>query len=339
VSESARPFAVPSGPSGLEPGKPPTFSVVICAYQAAHTIGAAVESALVQTVPAHEVIVVDDGSTDDTRVALRSYRHRITYIHQDNRGAAAASNVAVREAKGDFVAILDADDAFEPERLEALVELAVQRPDLDILMTDAYLEVDGETVGRFGERTPFAVADQPLEIFERCFIAWPAVRRATLNAVGGFDETLRIGYDWECWIRLLHRGAAAGLVDQPLLRYRISGAGSLTDDRVAALRSRVQILERAACLDLTPAERRAVERFVSARRRRAMLAEADQALLDGRPDRRRRAFEVARTSGIGPRIRINALAAMLAPRLAARRLAALEAKTGASRTKRWVPRP
>ena len=89
------------------------------------------------------------------------YRRAINYIRQANRGAAAAKNVGFRRAAGEFVAILDADDVYEPDALAALTELAVSRPDLDILQVDLYFEVGGEIVGRFSEKTPFPM-DQTL---------------------------------------------------------------------------------------------------------------------------------------------------------------------------------
>jgi hypothetical protein len=333
-----RPFLAPPAPRALTPGPPASFSVITATYQAAGTVAAAVESALAQTVAPYEVVVVDDGSTDDTMAALAPYRSRIVYVRQENRGTSAALNLAARTATGEFVAILDADDVYEPERIEALSELSAERPDLDVLMTDAYLESGGEVVGRFCDRTPFAVSRQTVEIFERCFVAWPAVRREALLAVGGFNEGLRVGHDWECWIRLLHAGATAGIVPEPLMRYRITPQ-SLTGDRVSDLRDRVTILELAAKLDLTPDERRELERFLVPRRRRALLAEAEQALRERRKDARRRALAVALAPSIGLRGRIRAVAAALAPGAAARRLDRRADLNGSSRIRRTVPPP
>ena len=333
------PIVAPPPKKMVEPrAAPPGFSVVIAAYQAAATIDECVVSALTQTTPALEVIVVDDGSTDDTAHALAAYRDRIVYLHQENRGKAAAVNAAARRARAEFVSILDADDVYEPRRLEALGELARLRPDLDILMTDAYLEVDGELVGRFSERTPFATVNQSVAIFEDCFVAWPAIRRDRLLELGGFDESPLVApaEDWECWIRLLHAGSVAGLVDEPLLRYRIH-RGSLTSDRLNTLRSRVHILELAAALDLSPAQRAELERYLSRRRNRLLLAQAEQALRSGAPDARRRSLAAARSPEMPAASRLRALAAAAAPRTAARVLAALEARTGSSRTRRPVP--
>ena len=151
----------------LQPGEPPRFSVVIRAYQAAASIGAAIASALAQTRPAHEVIVVDDGSTDDLARALSEFRHQITLIRQDNSGAASAANTGLASASGDFLALLDADDVFGPSRLEALGDLAAARPDLDLLSAETELVLNGRVVGHFHTATPFVVSQQRTGILEK----------------------------------------------------------------------------------------------------------------------------------------------------------------------------
>ena len=171
----------------------PSFSVVIPAYNASGTIAEAVESVLGQTVRPLEVVVVDDGSTDDIEGALAPYRHDISLVRKEGGGGASALNAGLHAVSGDFVAQLDADDAYAPERLEALRELGARQADLDILATDAYLEAEGEVVGRFSTGTPFADHDQRVSIFDRCFMLLPAMRRERLLAIGGQDESMRLG--------------------------------------------------------------------------------------------------------------------------------------------------
>jgi hypothetical protein len=262
MSMPARAFRAPLG-GGTVRATPPTFSVVIAARNAATSISEAVESALSQTLSPLEVVVSDDGSVDGTAEALAPFQNRITYLRNEHAGVAAARNAALELARGEFFAVLDADDCYLPERLEALGELAIMRPDLDLLCTDAFLEHEDRVVGRFGEGCPFAVADQRAAILERCFCAWPAVRRTTLVAAGGFDESLRTGSDWECAIRLLFNGGVAGLVDEPLYSYRVHGR-SLTADRVRTLNDRVAFLEQAGrSYVLGPTERAALARSLA----------------------------------------------------------------------------
>src|SRR5204862_4643563 len=161
------------------------FSVAIAAYEAARTVAQAVESALSQTLPPLEVIVCDDGSTDDTEGVLSPYDDRIVFLRKENGGEASAKNACLRAASGDFVAILDADDVYFPERLEALGELAAARPALDILTTDAFLELDGVRGRRVYEGGwAFEVDDQRRAILQRNFVfGLAAVRRERLLEV------------------------------------------------------------------------------------------------------------------------------------------------------------
>jgi glycosyltransferase involved in cell wall biosynthesis len=299
-----------------------TFSVITAAYQAAATIGAAVESVLQQTYPALEMIVCDDGSTDSTAEALEPYKDDVTVVRNPHRGPGATRNAALRVASGDFVVILDADDVYEPRRLEALVELIQRRPELDIATTDAYLERSGTVVGRFyNESFRFPEEKQRAEILRRCFLFAPAVRRERIEAVGGFDESVEVvpAEDWDCWIRLVLDGARAGLVDEPLVRYRLH-AGSLTANRARSLRARVTVLEKAATRsDLTDEERRGLEASIVRRRRAAIVAEAAAAAAAGAPDMRARSLAMLLTRGVGPRDRLRAAAGVMSPRIVIRR--------------------
>jgi Glycosyl transferase family 2 len=264
-----------------EPGAEPSMSVIIPCYQAADTIGEAVGSALDQTRPPHEVIVCDDGSTDDLAGALAPFRDRITVLRKDNGGGASALNHAAEAATGEFVAILDADDVYHERRLEALSALAAIRPDLDILSTDSWIERDGEIVGRYSDVNPFAVEDQRAAILRTCFPGgWPAVRRRRVLAVGGFDESFAIAYDWECWIRLIHDGAAAGMVCEPLNTYRVR-PGSLSADSISSLRERIRMLSDVERSALLPHERDALEEALARDQRRLAAEEIDRSLVNG----------------------------------------------------------
>jgi glycosyltransferase involved in cell wall biosynthesis len=331
-----RKFLVPPANGELEPGPVPTFSVVIAAYNAVATIGEAVESALAQTRPPFEVIVCDDGSTDGTGAALEPYLDRIVCIRTTRGGAAAARNAALQHARGDFLAVLDADDAYVPERLDALTELAVARPDLDILCTDAFLEIDRRPVATFSEGCAFEIADQRSAILGRCFCVAPAYRRATLINVGAFDESLRTGEDWECLIRLVYGGAAVGAVDEPLYRYRFHDR-SLTSDRIRTLRDRVSLLEHVGQTQaLDNHERGVLASSLAAQRAYLALTEAEAALRSRSRDARRRALAVARMPAVAFRSRVAVLAAAFAPGAAARALERREARRGHTRLRRTL---
>jgi GT2 family glycosyltransferase len=235
----------PAGPLEVA-ASAPTFSVLITAYQVADYVGDAVASALSQTKPPHEVVVCDDGSTDDIEGALAPFRDRIVLVRQANRGVAAARNRAAAAASGDFLAILDADDTYLPDRLAALGRLATERPDLDVLTTDAHLEVNGQVVRRaYTPSWTFPVDDQRGEILRRNFVfGLAAVRRGVLLRAGGWDESLRFAEDWDCWVRLLLDGSPVGCVVEPLAHYRVR-EGSLSTNHVAMLEGEIRVLEKA----------------------------------------------------------------------------------------------
>jgi glycosyltransferase involved in cell wall biosynthesis len=275
-------LVAPPPAAPLAPGKVPTFSVIIAVYQSASTIGEAVASALAQTSRALEVVICDDGSTDDVEGALAQYRDRILLLRKENGGGASALNHGAQVARGDFLAILDADDVYDPRRIEALGRLAAARPDLDLLTTDAYYEPSGKQLGRFHDTTPFPVKDQRAQILRSCFACAPAVRRTRVLAAGGWDESLRIGYDWDCWIRLILDGAYVGLVDEPLMSYRLRD-GSLTSNRLESFRARVRLLEKARSnATLTRRERRILAASISWQRSRLEMEQLRLARANGR---------------------------------------------------------
>jgi len=295
---------LPMGP--VEPILAPTFSVIVPTYQAAETIAESVASALAQTVPAHEIIVCDDGSTDETTAVLEPYLDRITYLRHENQGAAAARNRGIRVASGEFVTTLDSDDIWLPRYLEAVGGLAAARPDLDLLSTDTWFEVEGEIVGRFCAENVFSVEDQRKAILASCFVGWPAARRSRLVEAGGFDESLLVAHDWDAWLRLIFAGSRAGLVDEPLRHYRVHG-GSLTANRARSFHERARLLDKAReQADLRSGELEILETSRRAALQRARHAEAREALLNGEPGARRRALAAGvRGRGLPLRTRLH----------------------------------
>jgi glycosyltransferase involved in cell wall biosynthesis len=315
-------LVAPDPPPGLEPGPVPTFSVVIPAHNADATIGEALDSLAAQTVAPHEIIVVDDGSTDATQDIARSVEG-VQYVRIAHAGVQAARNAGLQRARGDFYAPFDADDIAEPERIERLGEAAALRPDLDLLTTDAWFLQDGRITSRFCESNPFEVQDQRTAILERCFLVQPAMRRERLVLQGGYHPRLQIAEDWDCYLRMLHGGAVAGLVDQPLMRYRLHARAATADrGRTLALRARwlASVPDR---VRLTPAQRRLVLTKARGERARAARALAQEALVADAPDARVRLLKLALTRGAGGRVRLAAAAATLAPRSARRRIAKL----------------
>jgi GT2 family glycosyltransferase len=296
---------------------PATFAIVITAYQAADVVAGAVESALAQTRPAEEVIVVDDGSTDDLESALAPFGERIKLVRKRNGGGASARNAGVAAARSEFMAILDADDAYDPRRLEATAALAAAQPELDLIATDARFVVDGRAAGTFLEHNPFPDENQRTAIFDSCFpTGWPTVRISALIAAGGFDEEMRIAYDWDCWLRMILAGSRVGMVREPLYDYVLHG-GSLASSRVPSLWERVRLLEKATRNpNLRPDERPALARCLASHREQAARGAIERTLYGNSSPSG--AARVALRRGVRPRTRTLAAIAALAPPVARR---------------------
>jgi glycosyltransferase involved in cell wall biosynthesis len=198
----------------------PLVSVVIPTYNYGHVVTEAVESALAQTYPAVEVIVVDDGSTDDTRERLAPYGDRIRYIHQANAGLSAARNTGIRAARGEFIALLDSDDAFHPRKLELQMRYLAERPDVVLVGTRSTTDPDHRYPT---PPEPVPAREIPLDrlvITSHFPPSSVVIRRACIDSVGLFDVNLRSTEDRDFWIRVGARFGVA-VLDAPLTWYRL----------------------------------------------------------------------------------------------------------------------
>ena len=145
---------------GAVAGEPPRLSVMITYYKGEDMVADAVRSALAQTVPPHEIVICDDGSPDDLDAGLGELREHVKIVRKENGGTGSALNAAAGAASGDYVVQLDVDDVFEPRRLEAISAVLTQRPDVDMLGTDAVIEYEGAALCELSEIDPFPETDE-----------------------------------------------------------------------------------------------------------------------------------------------------------------------------------
>lgn len=232
--------------SGLvgNPLEPPVVSVVIPVFnQAAYVVGA-VDSVLDQDYPSIELIVVDDGSTDETSARLAAHPGGFRVIRQENRGAAAALNHGISASAGSLVCWLSADDLFRPGKIRRQVEAFQEDPDLGLVYTGyERIHADGARIAVIAAPKP-AHRDAFISVFWRNSINGSSVMmpRAVLEACGPFDERLRADVDADMWLRLTRRHRIR-CIDGILLSYRIH-ANTLSADDALMVASMTEVRRR-----------------------------------------------------------------------------------------------
>nr|VFJ66050.1 MAG: Glycosyl transferase family 2 [Candidatus Kentron sp. FM]VFJ66532.1 MAG: Glycosyl transferase family 2 [Candidatus Kentron sp. FM] len=244
-------------------GQQPLVSIIIPCWNAEAFIGEAIESALAQTYPNVEVIVIDDGSTDGSLDVIRSYGERIRWVTGENRGGGAARNRGIELARGELVQFLDADDALSPNKLTLQVPVALEST-AELVYCD-YRTVDSQGNPIAGLQAPVTVSDDSVcfilanyGLATSCLLHW----RETLQQIGGFRPALRCSQERDLHLRLACAGARFRHLKETLFTVRdvpgsvssnfidildqhsdiawtawhlLSSAGSLTEARRVAL--------------------------------------------------------------------------------------------------------
>ena len=184
----------------------PRVSVIIPTYNRAGLLRAAIDSVLAQTFSDLELLVVDDGSTDDTQAMMRDFNDpRILYIRQENKGRSAARNVALARARGAYIAFLDSDDTYLPEKLALQVRYMDAHPDTGMVYTSAHcVDTAGKPLARDYIASVSGHIYRDIAFFRPVTITLPTVmvRRALLERTGGFDEAMHRFEDTDMWRRL-----------------------------------------------------------------------------------------------------------------------------------------
>jgi glycosyltransferase involved in cell wall biosynthesis len=225
----------------------PAVSVIVPAYNTAEFIGETLESVFQQTFQDFEVIVINDGSPDTTKLerVLERFQDQILYLKQENRGLSGARNTGIREARGEYLAFLDSDDSWYPRYLEKQIEYLKQNPSLDAVYCDSRCFGDI----RFARQTfmQLCPSNGPVTleslITGRCHVcvSCTIARHKTVIETGLFDERLRSVEDWDLWIRILHRGGSMTYQRGVLGRRRVR-PGALSNDSLKMLASLAQVL-------------------------------------------------------------------------------------------------
>ncbi|OHB73454.1 MAG: hypothetical protein A2V70_06785, partial [Planctomycetes bacterium RBG_13_63_9] len=199
------------------------ITTVITSYNKGPYLADAIRSALDQDYASHEVIVVDDGSTDDTCEVAKAFGDRIRYVRQPNRGQAHARNRGTREARGQFVAFLDGDDRWRPGKLSAQIALFGNNHRLGVVYADCVALRDGRATGLSRGETRGLYRGNVLDrllVDNVVPFSSTLVRREYLLDVGMFDESVRVADDYDLWLRMA-RKYEFDYVDEVFLEYRL----------------------------------------------------------------------------------------------------------------------
>lgn len=196
----------------------PLVSAIIPAHNAEATLGRAIESVLDQTYPLIEIIVVDDGSDDDTAKVAFSFGEKVTLVRQKNAGVAAARNRAIAESSGPLVANLDADDRWAPEKIHRQVQVMQSKPNIGALGTNR-IRVrmgcpDKALAPREGKTTKIVFKQQLFR--NHVCSASMMMRRDDLETHKGYDENLCGMEDYDLWLRFIASGLTVATLQEPL---------------------------------------------------------------------------------------------------------------------------
>jgi len=248
----------------------PLVSIIVPAYNSGEFISKVIDSALNQTYRNAEIVVVDDGSTDNTREILDPYiqNRQIRYFYHSNAGHGAARNRGIEHSRGEFICFLDHDDLMIPDSVESRLSAFEKYPGLEFVFTDCrkvfvndigeervYRERDLHEAG-FLHTIPDTCIDEQgdgIYIFNRelssslllwCFIWIGAVmiRKGVFEKAGLFDESLRVSPDYDLWIRISFL-SQIGFLDKCTAIYR-TNSGSMSKNQVALLSENIKIREK-----------------------------------------------------------------------------------------------
>jgi glycosyltransferase involved in cell wall biosynthesis len=296
----------------------PLVSIIIPAYNAAEFMGETLDSVFAQTYKNWEVILVNDGSSDTAQLeqVLQRYPSNLTYIKQENQGAAVARNIGLRAANGEFVAFLDADDRWLPAFLEKQINL-LKSTSADVVFADAMLfgdsRLEGRTFMQLNPPTGEVTAENLLALKATVLTSTVLARKAVILEVGLFDVSLRRGQDFDLWLRLAKAGARFATSREVLAHHRIV-EGGLSGGTISQLKRTLSVLDAVKARgDLTEAEQSALRWNMNRTLRELALEDGKEKLLNRDFSGALRSFSEARNFRHSWKLVFVCLAVRIAP--------------------------
>ena len=238
----------------------PRVSVIIPVYNGGRFLGEAIASVLAQTYGDWELIVVDDGSTEDVEPVIAPYGSRLRYVRQENQGVAVARNRGLELARGEFITFLDQDDWFEPDKLAVQVAALQESPHLGMVHSGWFVvDAEGRRLSTVNPREGIPELDLAAWLlWKPVFLGAMLFRRSGLEMVGGFDKTLEKTPDVALVLQLILKGCQGDWVSRPTVSYRQHPSNASRETRVQ-VRECEQILDEIFADPHLPPEVRGLE--------------------------------------------------------------------------------
>lgn len=307
----------------------PLISIIIPAYNVSPYIGEALRSVFLQDFKSYEVIVVNDGSTDTPELekVLEPYRDKIHYIFQENRGISAARNAGLRVARGELIALLDADDVWREGKLTEQLAF-MKQGEFDMVYADALLigDVPWPKGTTFMDRTP---SEGPVTVMSlldtrsTVLVSSVIMRKDLVEQVGGFDEKDRNIFsaeDFDLWLRLARAGARIGYERKTLAEYRIR-SDSLSASRIKLHEAALSVLRKTRRdMTLSASEKEALDRTERRLQSIIMLDRGKTMIVNGEVAEARAMLAKARETNSSWKIPLALLALRVFPGLLRRYL-------------------
>jgi glycosyltransferase involved in cell wall biosynthesis len=260
----------------------PRVSIIVPCYNTSGFVAETLKSVFAQTYRDFEVVIVNDGSPDTPKLeqAIAPWRDRLVYVQTENCGLAGARNNGIRAASGEFVALLDSDDIWEPNYLEVQVRKLEENPGADIVYPQATIFGEGNGTHQF-QRSHGDVTFTSLVQLTCVVMVSVLARRSALESAGLFDSNLRSCEDFDMWLRCVKNGSRIIYHDQPLVRYR-RRPGSLSADEVWMWTNATRVLVKMRdAVSLTENERRELEKAILFYEGRRLFFEGKRAFSAG----------------------------------------------------------
>jgi len=212
----------------------PKISVIIPTHNRQNFLSRAIESVFSQTFCDFEMLIIDDGSTDQTKEAVKKYivtqPDKIKYFYQDNKGPSAARNKGIQQASGEYVAFLDDDDEWLPDKLECQITGFSKNKNIGLAYTDYYIITEDLTAPHIHHCEEFNRAKFEKMFYVKNLISTPTImaRKECFEKLGLFDEGLEVAEDWDMWLRLFKQYDFLH-IPQPLVKVNVGSTSQSSD--------------------------------------------------------------------------------------------------------------